>query len=134
MRKPKADSDQQLPNSEEFLCNARYQALKKGDLAALLEANQELWEVYPRMYQRLVGPIYERHKKPGKSCYCSSPKSLYEISGDILSFKVPNGALDCDDCWEIDLLSTWMSYKNMIPPRYWSKLCELREIHQLFLD
>jgi len=101
MTKPKTDYD-------DFLCDARHQALKDGDLLALIKANQELWELYPQIYQHLVGPIYERHRDASHSCYCNVPKSLFEIYGEIISDKMPSEALDCDDCWEIDLLSTWM--------------------------
>lgn len=124
--------DEQLAKSEEFLSRARAHALRTGNITTLIESNQKLWEFHPRVYQRLIGPIYERHRAENLSCYCNAPKSGYEIFGEIMSKAISFEVLNCDDCWEVDILTTWMDYKHMIPPEYWKRLCELREIRDLF--
>jgi hypothetical protein len=121
-------------NSIEQLLNLRDKAIKNGDLTSLLRINLQLCDSHPDIYQRLLGPTTDRYKENDTDCYCNNPKSLNEISKDMVYGIVPYCAIECDECWETDLQTTWLHYKKIIPSEYWQTLTQDRELQKLLFE
>lgn len=116
-------------DTETELLNLRENALRLNNVKALDAVNMRLKKVFPKIYQRLVGPLYVRKRDKRFKCYCNVPKSLYEVHLDILNGKVPIDAITCDACWQEDLATTWGYYgwaSKEIPVDVWQKLCDER--------
>lgn len=116
------DSENELMT---LLKNARDR--KNKDVLDAVE--QRLKKVYPKLYQRYVGPLFDRNHDPRFKCYCNNPKSLEHITDDILHGVVPIDALTCDDCWQDDLCSAWGYFgytRKVITRPVWKSLCEER--------
>jgi hypothetical protein len=95
---------------ENLLLNLRNNALRTGNRNVLDSVNQRLKKAHPKIFQRLVGPLWERARDPDFECYCNHPKPLYDICDDIISGRVPHDALTCDECWREDISKTWGYY------------------------
>lgn len=116
-------------DTENELLTLRENALRLNNVKALDAVNMRLKKVFPKISQRLVGPLYDRKRDKRFQCYCNVPKSLYAIHLDILSGKVPTDALTCDACWQEDLATTWGYYgwaSKEIPIEIWKALCAER--------
>ena len=116
-------------DSEKELINLRKNALRLNNKQVLDAVNQRLKKTYPKIYQRIVGPLHERKRDKKFKCYCNHPKSLHDIYLDIKTNSVPYDSLTCDDCWDKDISFTWGYYgwaKKLIPVATWEKLCRER--------
>jgi len=116
-------------DSETELINLLNNAKKKENIEIRNAVEQRLKKVFPKLYQRLIGPVHQRNRDARFCCYCNYPKSLEEVCEDILSDAVPIDALMCDDCWQIEISSTWGYYGfsgNTINKTIWKALNEER--------
>ncbi|MEH6345275.1 MAG: hypothetical protein V7785_09325 [Bermanella sp.] len=116
-------------DSEKSLLNLRRNALDKDRVDVLDAVHQRLKKIHPKIYQRLVGPLYERKRDPKYKCYCNYPKSLHEVYEDMMNDSVHYHSLMCDACWQEDLATTWGYYgwaSKLIPKKVWDDLCEER--------
>lgn len=110
----------------------RDNALANSRHDVLDAVHQRLRKAHPKIYRRLVGPLFERKRDSSFKCYCNSPASLISIRDDILNDKVPMDALTCDACWE-DLSETWGYYGwagKQISVSVWQALCTERADHK----
>ncbi|WP_330212372.1 hypothetical protein [Pseudomonas sp. Z18(2022)] len=116
-------------DSEKSLVNLRVNAIKKNRIDVIDAVNQRLRKHYPKIYERLVGPLHERKRDKKFSCYCNYPKSLFAIYQDIVNNRVHYHSLMCDACWQDDISKTWGYYgwaSKLIPQQTWHALCEER--------
>jgi len=116
-------------DTEEELLRLRDNAIRLNKTKELDAINMRLKKVSPKIYKRLVGPLFDRVRDNKFKCYCNNPKSLYEIYKDIMNNTVPYDALSCDACWQEDLSATWGYYgyvSKAIPKDVWKKLCNSR--------
>lgn len=116
-------------DSELELLRLRENAQKKNRVDVADAVNQRLKKCYPKIYQRLVGPLYDRQRDEKFKCYCNNPKSLQEIYHDIINDDGHHHSLTCDACWQEDLSMTWGYYgwaSKMIPVNVWHDLCDQR--------
>ena len=123
-------------DSEKELLRLRKNALDRNRVDVIDAVNQRLRKCHPKIYQRLVGPLYERKRDKKFNCYCNNPQSLHEIYEDIMEENVPYDALTCDACWKEDIAKTWGYYGwagNYIPQSTWDDLCEERA-HDKFVE
>lgn len=118
---------------EKSLLNLRDNAIKKNRIDVLDATNQRLKKCYPKIYERLVGPLHERRRDKKFKCYCNNPKSLYAIYQDIMANSVHYHSLMCDACWQEDIAKTWGYYgwaSKRIPQKVWDALCEDRSYNK----
>ncbi|WP_409319717.1 hypothetical protein [Pseudomonas putida] len=123
-------------DSERSLLNLRDNALNKSRIDVLDAVNQRLKKCHPKIYERLVGPLYERKRDKKFNCYCNNPQSLYGIYQDIMNDDVHFDSLICDECWQKDIAKTWGYYgwtSKLIPQKTWHALCEKRA-HEKFVE
>jgi hypothetical protein len=116
-------------DTEKELSTLRDNALRVNNVEILDAVNQRLKKMYPKVYQREVGPLFDRIRDPKFQCYCNNPRSLFDVCKDINNHTVPDDALSCDACWAEDLSTTWGYYgytKKMISKHTWKNLCEDR--------
>ena len=116
-------------DSEQSLLNLRDNAIKKGRVDVLDSVNQRLKKCHPKIYERFVGPLYERKRDKKFKCYCNNPQSLYGIYQDIINDNVHFHSLMCDECWQKDIAKTWGYYgwaSKLIPQKTWDALCGKR--------
>ena len=116
-------------DSEQSLMNLRYNAINKDRIDVLDSVNQRLKKFYPKIYERLVGPLHERKRNKKFKCYCNKPQSLHVIYQDIINEDVHLHSLMCDACWQKDIAKTWGYYGwagKLIPQKTWDDLCEKR--------
>ncbi|NVZ59529.1 hypothetical protein HX797_24965 [Pseudomonas edaphica] len=116
-------------DSEQSLLNLRDNAINKCRVDVLDSVNQRLKKCHPKIYERLVGPLYERKRDKKFKCYCNNPQSLYTIFQDIINDNVHFHSLMCDECWQKDIAKTWGYYgwaSKLIPQKTWDALCEKR--------
>jgi hypothetical protein len=99
------------------------------NIDVLDSVNQRLKKCQPKIYERLVGPLYERKRDKKFRCYCNNTKSLHDICQEIINDEVHFHSLICDACWQKDLVKTWGYYgwtSKLIPYKTWGALCEKR--------
>lgn len=123
-------------DSEQSLLNLRDNAINKNRTDVLDSVNQRLKKCHPKIYERLVGPLYERKRDNNFECYCNNPQSLYGIYQDIINNNVNPHSLTCDACWQKDIAKTWGYYgwaSKLIPQKTWDDLCAKRG-HEKFVE
>lgn len=116
-------------DTEKELLNLRKNAIKSKNHHVLDATEMRLKKAYPKLYQRLIGPLYVRSRDKRFNCYCNHPQSLHQVYLDIISESVPHDALTCDACWQEDLTTTWGYYgwaTKQIPSKKWKELCDAR--------
>jgi len=116
-------------DSEKELLTLFANAKSKGNKDVLDAVEQRLKKVYPKLYQRYVGPLYSRDRNPKFNCYCNHPESLEGICRDIISGNVSIDSLTCDDCWQEDLCKAWGYFgyvRKIISKSVWKCLCDER--------
>lgn len=116
-------------DSEQSLLRLRENAINKCRVDVLDSVNQRLKKCHPKIYERLVGPLYERKRDKKFKCYCNNPQSLHGIYQDIISDDVHSHSLACDECWQKDIAKTWGYYgwaSKLISQQTWDALCERR--------
>lgn len=116
-------------DSERSLMGLRENAIRLGRTEILDAVNQRLKRCYPSIYQREVGPLQARKRDAKYKCYCNHPTSGRKICHQILHNTVPVDCLTCDDCWKLDIASTWGYFgwaAKVIPESTWRDLCEKR--------
>ncbi len=116
-------------DTEKDLLDLRDKALRLNNIEALDAINMRLKKVFPKIYQRYVGPLQIRKRDKRFKCYCNIPKSFYDIYLDIINEMVPTDALTCDDCWQEDITPTWGYFgwaSKKISVEIWQELCKKR--------
>lgn len=117
-------------DNEHDLLNLMKNAKDKGESKILNAVHQRLKIVAPKIYRKLVGPLYIRDPLGIKKCYCGHPKSLSEIKDAIVTDCIPEESLLCDACWDQDICSAWGHYgawgMKIIDTETWRVICERR--------
>ena len=126
-----AKINQGIYDTKDELLNLIRNAEDNGESNILKAAQQRLKKRFPNTYRRYVGPLELRDPLGSKRCYCAIPSSIDSIAHDIMNQTIPEEALVCDACWDIDITYTWGVYGQSNDPKETTTLSRLLAVSQL---